>query len=74
MQPLAKALGLTVEADTKANTVSISGKKFEAVSNNQVKGIHVHDGAVFVPLKEFAAATGLKADINFDKGTAVFAK
>lgn len=72
--PLAAALGIKVEADAGSKTVTIAGKKLEVASSEAVKGVHVHDGAVFVPVNEFAAAAGLKVEVNFDKGTAGFAK
>lgn len=73
--PLAKALGLDVKADPTAKTVTINGKPFVAnTDNGKLKGIHVHDGVVFVPLKDFANAAGLNMEMDIDKGTAGFAR
>lgn len=72
--PLANALGVKIETDVNGKTVTVNGKKVDLVPTETIKGVHVHDGALFVPLKEFAAAAGLKMDMNFDRGTAGFAK
>jgi hypothetical protein len=77
--PLAKALGVTVDAkvsaDGKTGTLSISGKEFKPTSTaTDFKGLHVHEGALFVPLKEFAAAAGLTLKIDDAKQTVNFTK
>lgn len=76
---LADALGVPfdaqVAADGKSAKVTVNGKPFEpAMAATTDKGIHVHDGDAFVPVREFAAAAGLKVDVKADQGTAGFAK
>jgi hypothetical protein len=71
---LSNALGVKVEADAANKTVTVNGKKIEVASSAEVKGIHVHENAVFVPLKQFAEAAGLKYEMDWEKGVAGFAK
>lgn len=71
---MGKALGVAVEADATAKTARVNGKKIDVVATDQIKGVHVHEGAVFVPVKEFADATGLTFEMDPDKGVAGFAK
>lgn len=72
--PLAQALGIPIETDVNTMTVTIGSQKLHMPTTATVKGVHLHDGALFVPLKEFAKAAGLKLDMDFDKGTAGFTK
>jgi hypothetical protein len=78
VEVLGQALGIPVaaevSADGKSARVTINGKAFAVKMASGAKGIHVHDGETFVPLKEFAAAAGLMLDLNVNKGTAGFAK
>jgi hypothetical protein len=71
---MGKALGVTVEADATAKTAQVNGKKIDVLPTDQIKGVHVHEGAVFVPVKEFAEATGLRHSMDWEKGVVGFAK
>lgn len=68
--PLARAVGLPVTADPRTLVVIIAGRPFAAPVSPAVKGIHLHAGVVYVPLREFAAAAGLRLDLDFARGTA----
>jgi hypothetical protein len=71
--PVAEALGLIVEVNVEALTVSIGDIPFAVpAATDSFMGIHVHEGNVFVPLKEFATAIGAKMAMDADNGTAGF--
>jgi len=72
--PVAEALGIKIEIDTEKKTAVVNGKTLEVISSDEIKGIHVHEMAMFVPMKEFAAATGLEHKMDVDKGVIGFAK
>lgn len=75
---LAGRLGLDVRTWTTADgltaTVTVNRKPFAPAMAHGAKGIHVHNGHVYVPLREFAAAAGLKLELNAESLTAGFAK
>lgn len=75
---LANALGVPFDAqvapDGKSAKVTVNGKAFEPAMPSGAKGVHVHDGEAYVPVKEFADAAGLKVDVKADQGTAGIAK
>lgn len=74
VMPMARALGVNVQADPATKVVFINGKRFVPAGGKQTMGIHVHNGVVFVPVKDFAAAAGLPVQMDLEKGTAAFQK
>jgi|GEM_PF-3548639 len=75
---LGDALGVDVRTqvspDGKSAIITVGGKPFSPAMAGSAQGVHVHDGEVFVPLREFAAAAGLKLDLDVEKGVAGFAR
>lgn len=71
---LAKGLGVEATVDAGGKSVTVNGKKLEVSGQTTVKGIHEHASAIFVPVKEFAAAAGLRVQVDSEKGTASFTK
>ncbi len=58
----------------RKETAGVHGKPLVVISSDQIEGIHVHEMALFVPLKEFAAASGLEHKMDAEKGVIGFAK
>lgn len=71
---LAQALGVNAMIDAGARKVMVNGKAIPVVSVPGAKNIHLHDGVIFVPVKQFAEAAGLSCDVDYGKGTAGIAK
>jgi hypothetical protein len=71
---LAKQLHLdvksSVSADGKKIEVLLNGKPFAPAMADGAKGVHVHNGQVYVPVREFAAAAGLKLQLDAATGVA----
>ncbi|HWI65787.1 MAG TPA: hypothetical protein VNT75_28505 [Symbiobacteriaceae bacterium] len=78
VEPLAERLGLDVRwvirGDGKSAIVTVNGKPFDPAMAYGSKGVHVHDGAVYVPVRELAAAAGLELDMDAEAGMAGFAR
>ncbi|HYF91899.1 MAG TPA: hypothetical protein VD969_06610 [Symbiobacteriaceae bacterium] len=78
VEPLARKLGLDVRtiirADGQSAIVTVKGRPFAPAMAHGAKGVHVHDGLVYVPLRELAAAAGIQLDMDAETGTAGFAK
>ncbi len=75
VMPLARALGLQVTVDPRTKQVTVDGHPVQVKPATPTpKGIHDHEGAIFVPLKEFAAAAGLSVVIDEKLKTAGFRK
>lgn len=75
---MADRLGLDVRSvisgDGQSAIVTVKGKPFDPAMADGARGIHVHDGVVFVPLRELAAAGGLDLDMDAEMGIAGFAR
>lgn len=78
VEPLARTLGLDVRSiirgDGQSAIVTVNGRPFAPAMASGAKGVHVHEGQVFVPLRELAATVGLRLDMNAETGTAGFAR
>jgi hypothetical protein len=73
-EALAKAIGATVELDAAKPAVKLNGQAFLPKVAEGGKGIHVHDGLVYVPVKLFAESAGFKVAMNAEKGIAGIGK
>ena len=75
---LARRLGLDVRTvisgDGQSALVTVNRKPFAPAMAHGSKGVHVHQGTVYVPLREFAAAAGLELDMSAETRTAGFAR
>lgn len=67
-EELARALGVQVEIAPDKKSVKVAGKEVKAAAPD-AKGIHEHDGLVYVPIKEFAEAAGYKYSANVEQKT-----
>lgn len=78
VEPLARQLGIDVRTvirgDGQSAIVTVGGLPFDPAMAFTAKGVHVHDGKVYVPLRELAAAARLKLDMDAETGTAGFAR
>ncbi|HLN65384.1 MAG TPA: hypothetical protein VK464_28000 [Symbiobacteriaceae bacterium] len=75
---LAQQLGLDVRthvsADGQSALITVNRKPFAPAMAHGAMGVHVHDGVVYVPLRELAIAAGLKLEMDEGVGVAGFAK
>lgn len=78
VEPLARTLGLDVRTiirgDGQSAIVTVNGRPFAPAMASGARGVHVHDGQVFVPLRELAVTARLQMDMDADTGTAGFAR
>lgn len=65
---------LKITPDGKSAIVTVGGRPFEPAMSHGSKGIHVHDGEVFVPVREFAKAAGLQIEMDVQQGWAGFSR
>jgi hypothetical protein len=65
---LAGALGVASEIAADKKSVTVGGESVVAKTQN-AKGIHQHDAAVYVPIKEFAEAAGFHVMVDGEKHT-----
>ena len=65
---------MRIHPDGKSAMVTVNGKPFEPAMSHGSKRVHVHDGEVFVPVREFAKAAGLQVEIDVQQGWAGFAR
>jgi hypothetical protein len=78
VEPLARQLRIDVRTvirgDGQSAIVTVGGRPFDPAMASTAKGVHVHDGQVYVPLRELAAAARLQLDMDAETGTAGFAR
>lgn len=78
VEPLAEKLGLDVRtvirADGQSAIVTVNGLPFAPAMASGARGVHVHDGQVYLPLRELAAAAGIQLDMDAETGIAGFAR
>jgi hypothetical protein len=74
VEQLAGALGVDIMVDPGGKTVTVNGQKVQVVGVPGAMGVHVHSQEIFVPVREFARAAGLKVDVDDKKGIAGIAK
>ena len=78
VEPVARQLRIDVRTvirgDGQSAVVTVGGRPFDPAMAFTAKGVHVHDGQVYVPLRELAAAARLKLDMDAETGTAGFAR
>lgn len=78
VEPLARRLGLDVRTiirgDGQTAIVTVNGRPFAPAMASGARGVHVHDGQVFVPLRELAVTARLRLDMDADLGIAGFAR
>jgi hypothetical protein len=73
VEDLARALGVHAEVAADQQSVKVGGKSVVAVSK-EAKGVHTHDSAVFVPIKEFAEAAGYHVVVDAAQHTISMSK
>jgi hypothetical protein len=74
---LARQLGLDIRTwvtGTGSVLVTVNRKPFNPAMAHGAKGVHVHGGVVYLPLRELALSAGLKLDMNAERGIAGFAR
>lgn len=67
-EDLAKALGVRAQIAADKKSVTVAGKQVVAMTP-KATGIHQHDAAVYVPIKEFAEAAGFQVQVDPAKHT-----
>lgn len=67
-EDLARALGVNAQIAADKKSVRVGGKAVVAVSK-EARGVHTHDTAVFVPIKEFAEAAGFRVTVDAKQHT-----
>ncbi|HLN62691.1 MAG TPA: hypothetical protein VK464_14185 [Symbiobacteriaceae bacterium] len=72
-EDLAKALGVTAQIAADKKSVRVGGKNVAALTPKAM-GIHQHDAAVYVPIKEFAEAAGYLVQVDTGKHTLAISK
>lgn len=78
VEPLARTLKLDlrmiIRGDGQSAIVTVNGRPFSPAMASDAKGVHVHEGQVYLPLRELAATAGLRLDMDAESGTAGFAR